>query len=159
MKAEEFIAKLATLTPPIMVDKYEETEDFEDELVNLVMNYDLSEIDFGDVSFAEEVLGDDDHYEVGIFEEKFIVIDRQSGRVQIEDNEDEGTIVFTCASSSEKFLDALWVAVRYFSLQLDKNLKDTDLESCQIKAKQCAEVAGDESYITFYEDFLNCHER
>lgn len=158
MKAEEFIEKLATLTPPIVIEKYDEVEDFEDELVNLVMNYDLSEIDFGDVSFAEEVLGDDESYEVGMFEEKFIVIDRKSGEVHIEDD-DEGTIVFACASNSEKFLDALWVAVRYFSLQLDKNLKDTDLESCQIKAKQCAEVAGDESYIPFYEDFLNCYER
>ena len=128
-------------------------------MVNLVMNYDLSEIDFGDVSFAEEVLGGEESYEVGMFEEEFIVINRENGSVYIEEDDEEGTILFTCASSSERFLDALWVAVRYFSLQLDQNLKDTDLESCLHKAKQCADVAGDESYIPFYEDFLNCYER
>lgn len=159
MKAEEFVAKLATLTPPIKVDKFDDAEEFNDELVNLVMNYDISDVDFGDIGFAEEVLGDDESYEVGMFEEKFIVIDRESGEVRIEDDDDEGTIIFSCAENSEKFLDALWVAVRYFSLQLNENLKETDFESCELKAKQCAEVAGSENYFPFYQDFLNCYER
>jgi hypothetical protein len=159
MKAEEFITKLSTLNPPIEVEKYDDSEEFNDELVNLVMNYDISEVDFGDIGFAEEVLGDDDYYEIGMFEEKFIVIDRASGEVRIEDDDEEGTIIFSCANSSEKFLDALWVAVRYFSLQLNESLKETDLESRELKARQCAEVAGGENYFPFYQDFLNCYER
>src|SRR5689334_10249083 len=115
MKAEEFIAKLKTLTPPIEVEKYDDSEDFRDELVNLVMNYDVSEVDFGDIGFAEEVLGDEEYYEVGMFEEKFIVIDRKTGEVRIEDDDDEGTIMFSCAASSEKFIDALWLAVQFFA--------------------------------------------
>ena len=159
MKAEEFITKLSTLNPPIEVEKYDDSEEFNDELVNLVMNYDISEVDFGDIGFAEEVLGDDDYYEIGMFEEKFIVIDRASGEVRIEDDDEEGTIIFSCANSSEKFLDALWVAVRYFSLQLNESLKETDLESRELKARHCAEVAGGENYFPFYQDFLNCYER
>lgn len=159
MKAEEFIARLATLNPPIKVEKYDDADNFDDELVNLVMNYDVSDVDFGDIGFAEEVLGDEDYYEVGMFEEKFIVIDRESGEVRIEKDDDDGTIVFSCAESSEKFLDALWVAVRYFSTQLNEKLKETDLESCELKAQQCAEVAGSQDYFPFYQDFLNCYER
>jgi hypothetical protein len=159
MKAEEFVEKLKTLNPPILVEKYDDSEDFDDELVNLVMNYDMSDVDFGDIGFAEEVLGDDDTYEVGMFEEKFIVIDRSTGEVRIERDDDDGTIVFSCAENSEKFLDALWVAVRYFSTQLNEKLKDTDLESCELKAKQCSEVAGSDDYVPFYLDFLNCYER
>ena len=159
MKAEEFVSKLATLTPPILVEKYDDAEDFDDELVNLVMNYDVSDVDFGDIGFAEEVLGDDDTYEVGMFEEKFIVIDRKTGVVRVEEDDDDGTIVFSCAETSEKFLDALWIAVRYFSAQLNEGLKDTDLEKGELKAQQCAEVAGSEEYIAFYLDFLNCYER
>lgn len=159
MKAEEFIGKLLTLTPPIIVEKFDDAEDYGDELVNLAMNYDISEVDFGDIGFAEEVLGDEEYYEVGMFEEKYIVIDRKSGEVRVEDDDDEGTIIFSCAETSEKFLDALWVAVRYFSLQLNEKLKDTDLESRELKAQQCAEVAGGEQYFPFYQDFLNCYER
>ncbi len=159
MKAEEFITKLTTLTPSITVEKHDDAEDFDNELVNLVMNYDISDVDFGDIGFAEEVLGDDDTYEVGMFEEKFIVIDRQSGEVRIEKDDDDGTIIYSCAETSERFLDALWVAVRYFSLQLDEKLKDSDLETSQLKARQCAEVAGSDDYYPFYEDFLNCYER
>lgn len=159
MKAEEFIAKLATLSPPITVEKFDDAEKFDDELVNLVMNYDISDVEFGDIGFTDEVLGDEEYYEVGIFEEKFLVIDRRTGEVRVEDDDDEGTIIFTCAETSEKFLDALWVAVRYFSTQLNEKLKETDLESCELKAKQCAEVAGSEDYFPFYQDFLNCYER
>ena len=159
MKAEEFIAKLTTLTPPITIEKYDDAESFDDELVNLVMNYDISDVEFGDIGFAEEVLGDDDTYEVGMFEEKFIVIDRSTGEVRIEKDDDDGTILYSCAETSEKFLDALWVAVRFFSFQLNENLKDSDLESRELKAKQCAEVAGSLDYYPFYEDFLNCYER
>ena len=113
----------------------------------------------GDIGFAEEVLGDDDYYEVGMFEEKFIVIDRKTGEVRVEDDDEEGTIIFSCAETSEKFLDALWVAVRYFSTQLNEKLKDDDLESRELKAQQCADVAGGEQYFAFYQDFLNCYER
>jgi hypothetical protein len=159
MKAEEFIEKLKTLAPAIEVEKYDDAEEFKDELVNLVMNYDVSDVDFGDIGFAEEVLGDDDYYEVGMFEEKYIVIDRRSGEVRVEDDDEEGTIIFSCAENSEKFLDALWVAVRYFSTQLNEKLKDDDLESRHLKAEQCAEVAGGAKYFPFYQDFLNCYER
>lgn len=159
MKAEEFIGKLLTLTPPIIVEKFDDAEDYGDELVNLAMNYDISDVDFGDIGFAEEVLGDDDYYEVGMFEEKYLVIDRKSGEVRVEDDDEEGTIIYSCAETSEKFLDALWVAVRYFSLQLNEKLKETDLESRELKARQCAEVAGSEDYFPFYQDFLNCYER
>lgn len=159
MKAEEFIANLKTLNPPIEVEKYDDAEVFDDELVNLVMNYDISDVDFGDIGFAEEVLGDDDSYEVGMFEEKFIVIDRKSGEVRIEKDDDEGTIVFSCAQNSEKFLDALWIAVQFFSQHLNEGLTETDIDDCLQKAKECSEVAGSEDYYPFYEDFLNCYER
>lgn len=159
MKAEEFIGKLLTLTPPIIVEKFDDAEDYGDELVNLAMNYDISDVDFGDIGFADEVLGDDDYYEVGMFEEKYLVIDRQSGEVRVEADDEDGTIVYSCAETSEKFLDALWVAVRYFSVQLNEKLKETDLESRELKAKQCSEVAGSEDYFPFYQDFLNCYER
>jgi hypothetical protein len=159
MKAEEFVTKLATLTPPILVAKHEDYEDFDDELVNLVMNYDVSDVDFGDIGFAEEVLGDDDTFEVGMFEEKFLVIDRKSGVVRVENDDDEPIIIFTCAETSEKFIDALWVAVRYFSIQLNENLRETDIEHGEEKAMQCAEVAGSKDYYPFYVDFLNCYEK
>ncbi len=159
MKAEEFITNLKTLNPPIEVEKYDDCEEFADELVNLVMNYDISEVDFGDIGFAEEVLGDEEFYEVGMFEEKFIVIDRQKGEVRIEDDDAEGTIMFSCAETSEKFIDALWLAVQHFSSQLNEGLKETDLDQCEAKAKQCAEVAGSQDYFPFYQDFLNCYER
>jgi hypothetical protein len=159
MKAEEFIAKLKTLTPPIEVEKYDDSEDFRDELVNLVMNYDISEVDFGDIGFAEEVLGDEEYYEVGMFEEKFIVIDRKTGEVRIEDDDDEGTIMFSCAQTSEKFIDALWLAVQFFAKELNEGLKETSIDEAEAKAKECAEVAGSQDYFPFYQDFLNCYER
>ncbi len=159
MKAEEFISKLKTLNPPIAVEKYDDSEDFADELVNLVMNYDVSEVDFGDIGFAEEVLGDEDFYEVGMFEAKYIVIDRRTGEVRIEADDDEGTIVFSCADGSEKFIDALWLAVQYFSQQLTEKLKETAIDEAEVKARECAEVAGNQDYYPFYQDFLNCYER
>ncbi len=159
MKAAEFIERLKTLTPPIVVGTFEDLEDYGNELVNLVMNYDVSDVDFGDITFEDEVFGDDETFELGMFEEKILIIDKASGEVRVEDDDEDGTIVFTCADNGEKFIDALWVAVRYFSFQLNEKLKETDIESCELKAKQCAEVAGSEDYYPFYLDFLNCYER
>ncbi len=158
MKAEEFIANLKTLSPPIDVEKFDDCEDYKDELVNLAMNYDVSDVEFGDIGFADEVLGDEETYEVGMFEEKFIVIDRQTGAVRIEDDDEAGTIIFSCAETSEKFIDALWIAVQYFSSQLNEGLTTTRLDESEAVAQQCAEVAGSEDYFPFYQDFLNCYE-
>lgn len=159
MQAEEFIAKLKTLTPPIVIERYNDAEDYGDELVNLVMNYDISEVDFGDIGFAQEVLGDEEYYEVGMFEEKYIVIDRRTGEVRIEDDDDEGTIVFSCAESSEKFIDALWLAVQFFAKELNEGLKENVIEKAETKAQECAKTAGSLDYFPFYQDFLNCYER
>ncbi|NJM53204.1 MAG: hypothetical protein HC846_07310 [Blastocatellia bacterium] len=115
-ESRRIYCKISYFNPAYRGGKYDDAESFDDELVNLVMNYDIADVEFGDIGFAEEVLGDDDYYEVGMFEEKFLVIDRKTGEVRVEDDDDEGTIVFSCAETSEKFLDALWVAVRYFPL-------------------------------------------
>lgn len=158
MKAEQFIANLKTLNPPIEVEKFEDAEVFNDELVNLAMNYDISEVDFGDIGFAQEVLGDESTLEVGMFEEKFIIIDRETGVVRIEDDDEEGTIIYTCADSGEKFIEALWIAVQYFSKQLNEGLTDQHLDESEAIAQKCAEAAGSEDYFPFYQDFLNCYE-
>jgi hypothetical protein len=159
MKAEEFIANLKTLSPPIEVEKRADSEDYGNELVNLAMNYDVSEVDFGDIGFADEVLGDEKYYEVGMFEEKYIVIDRGTGEVRIEDDDEEGTIIFSCAQSSEKFIDALWLAVEFFSKHLNEDLQETIIDEAEAKALECAEAAGSQDYFPFYQDFLNCYER
>lgn len=159
MKAQEFIANLKTLSPPIEVKKHDDSEDYGNELVNLAMHYDVSEVDFGDIGFAKEVLGDEKYYEVGMFEEKYIVIDRGTGEVRIEDDDEEGTIIFSCAESSEKFIDALWLAVQFFSNELNEGLKETLIDDAETKAEECAEAAGSQDYFPFYQDFLNCYER
>lgn len=158
MKAEEFVAKLATLDPPINVEKYEDAEPLGDELVALVVNYDVANIYLGDIRFGEEAYEDEETFEVGQFEEKFLIIDRESGEVRVEDDDDEGTVMYSCAESSEKFLDALWSAVQYLSFKLNQPPKESDLETCRGRALECAEIAGSEDYYPFYQDLLDCYE-
>jgi hypothetical protein len=159
MKTEEFIANLATLEPSIIVEKYDDGDDFGDQLVNLVMNYDISDVELGDVGFAEEALGDDDTYEIGMFEEKFLIIDRNTGEIRVEEDDDEGTILYSCAENSEKFLDATWEVVQYLSKQLDETIDDATLDHYEEVAMKCARMAGSEEYFPFYVDWLNCYER
>jgi hypothetical protein len=159
MKTEEFIAKLATLEPSIIVEKYDDGDDFGDQLVNLVMNYDISDVELGDVGFAEEALGDDDTYEIGMFEEKFLIIDRNTGEIRVEEDDDEGTILYSCAENSEKFLDATWEVVQYLSKQLDETIDDSTLDHYEEVAMKCAKMAGSEEYFAFYVDWLNCYEK
>ncbi len=159
MKTEEFVAKLATLNPPITVEKYNDYEDFGDQLVNLVMNYDIGEVELGDVGFADEAMGDEDTYEVGMFEEKFLIIDRNTGEIRVEDDDEAGTIVYSCAENSEKFLDATWEVVQYLSKQLDETLDDSTLDDHEEVAMKCAKIAGSEDFFAFYVDWLNCYEK
>jgi hypothetical protein len=161
MKAEEFVAKLATLEPPLAVEKRTDAEPFADDaLVDLVLNWEIADFDFGDVSFSEEAFEDETTFEVGMYEEKYIIVDRRNGEVRVEKDDEDGTIVFSCAASSEKFLDALWLAIQYFAAKLNEQiLHDDDLDKCENKAYQCAEAAGDKNdYFPFYQDFLNCYE-
>lgn len=158
MRAQEFVDKLATLNPPIVVQKHPEAESFVDPLVELVVNYDMHEIFLGDIHFGEEAYEDETTYEVGMFEEKVLIVDKESGEVRVEDDDDEGTILFSCAQNSEKFLDAVWVSISHLSQRLNQALKDTDLEVCYQKAMECAEIAGSEDYFPFYQDLLDCYE-
>jgi hypothetical protein len=159
MKTEEFVAKLATLDPPITVEEYEDTEDFGDQLVNLVMNFDIGDVELGNVGFAEEAMGDDDVYEIGMFEEKFLIIDRKTGEIRVEDDDEEGTIIYSCAENSEKFLDATWEVVKFLSKKLDETIDDSTLDDHEEVAMSCAKIAGGEEYFAFYVDWLNCYER
>jgi hypothetical protein len=158
MRPQEFVEKLATLNPPILVARHPEAERFEDALVSLVVNFDMDEIYLGDIHFGEEAYEDETTFEVGMFEEKFLIVDKETGEVRVEDDDEEGTIMFSCAASSEKFLDAVWIGIQYLSRKVNETLKDTDVETCYQKAMECAEAAGSEDYFPFYQDLLDCYE-
>lgn len=158
MKASEFVERLKALDPPVDVQKREEDVPIGDALVDLVLNYDVADMQFGDIIFADDAFEDEDTYEVGNFEEKFLIVDRKSGEVRIEDDDEEGTILYSCAQNGEKFLDALLAAAKFISDLVEDRLSDDDLDHCEAKAMECAKLAGSDEYFPFFQDFLNCYE-
>lgn len=132
-----------------------------DELLNLIHNYDASKIEIALVHFD---LDDDSPYgippserflRVGYAEADFVVIDKTTGEIALEDHESSGFIMLYCAENGGKFLDALYEMAKPNDEYLVDPKDQGSVDWCK-KADVCAHLAGGDKYLDFYKMALGC---
>jgi hypothetical protein len=127
---------------------------YEDNLLELVANYNVSHLEIGMVTLKNQVDEDEDYYYVGNVEVDHLVKNKQSGIIEVLEFDQPSNVLWSCASNGALFLDALLVCESYLTRRtFDKDL----LENEKVRAaiiSECSEKAGGYDYIEFYEMLL-----
>jgi hypothetical protein len=172
MRANEFVERLKVLAPTVssliqrgysengakrIVESYKAKAKsnipyrlYENELLTLVKDFDATTVEIGFIRFDLENQNDipletNELFRVGWVEGDLLVVNKQTGEVQMEDCCSEGFIIAKCAENSEKFLDAI--------LEIAK-LNTTYSNSQDNKTVLCSKLAGGEQYEEFYKLLL-----
>jgi hypothetical protein len=170
MKASEFVEKLKLIAPSLdsliargysedgamrILKSYEaeyktDVNLFQNELLSLVKNFDTSGVEIGLIRFDLEnqndiLLETPNLFRVGWVEGDLLVVNKQTGEVQMEDCYSEEFIITKCAENSEKFLDAIFEIAKP---------NTTHLNSQDDKIALCSRLAGGEQYKEFYKLLL-----
>ena len=114
----------------------------------------MSNIEIGLISLFGKLKEDKIYIYFGLFEADYLAISKSSAEIIILDHEDEGFILFRCASNSERFLDALNLVWSTISLFLTNEEKADDIEYRKKTSERCTELAGGIAYEGFYKTIL-----
>jgi len=138
-----------------------------DELIALVMTYDLTKIPMGLLFFDAAVSWDDDFLQVGTLAATSVCLCRYTGEVLIvpehDINEDyEGEYDpdipfnsrYRCAVNGEVFLDALIYAATFLEKDYTNPGVIYNERIVNVVAEHCTMLAGGHEYGAFWEAFL-----
>lgn len=126
-----------------------------DELLILIQTYDCSKVQIGIISFLNSIVEHEDYFEIGEAEQDILAINKVSMEVQVLDGQDIDYVIWPCASSGAKFLQAMLSAADFFTSKIKtypfvEPGKDTVLKWVQ----KCTQEAGGDRYKNFYEMLL-----
>ena len=126
----------------------------DDPLLDLVTRYDASSITIGMVKFSARPFESEIGWIVGNDEAELILIERESGEVQVRETGKEWYVASRCAATSAKFLDSMALVACFSARCLVDPELDADNEGKRHRAAKCAALAGGEQYLAFYENAL-----
>ncbi|MFD1256245.1 hypothetical protein ACFQ3S_05510 [Mucilaginibacter terrae] len=169
MKAKEFVQEILARKPNIKdfegLDQptsysYRRIEEFkviklsdqqyENEIFNLILNYDITSLSVHAISFESEYQEDDEYYYVGYdVGPDRIVINKSNGKISALEPY-SGNLIFHCAENAESFFDAL-IEVMKFSKE--KMLNDYSEEQRDNRATEVAYIAGLKAGGEEYEEY------
>lgn len=121
-------------------------------IIDLVLRYDLSSIDFGLVTFRSEIQDLDGKLWFGEAAGDLLAIDRETLRVQLLDHGAPEYVMCDCAITAERFLDAMIAYLTEPWMEVDLFEEDPPLEPP--RSLRLAEIAGGTEYMPFYESIL-----
>jgi len=125
-------------------------------LIDLIENYDLSKVDIGSIRFDSIVERTGPKWRIGTFASDLLVVDPQSGEIQVEEFPSAGHLLWECAESGSKFLDALVLAARFLGCcSWDVELYDDQAAHKRV-ANECTIAAGGDRYRDFYLVLCGC---
>lgn len=125
-----------------------------DPLIDLVNLYDVSTIEIGPITFVRPIVERDQFWLVGRDEFASLVIDKASGEVRVDELNPASSTIMRCAENGESFLSAMLPAACFLgrcSYDLDLG---QDQEAITSQAEECAELAGGNEYLDFYNYLL-----
>lgn len=129
-----------------------------DEFLALIRYYDCSNVGIGILSMEKEVIECNDYYEIGKVEMDVLVLNKITLEIEVRDHDSLGHVIWECALSGAKFLDALLVCAQYFrSLLNDLSIGDNSARLLGV-VNNSTEKAGGDRYIDFYKMLLGYFE-
>ena len=129
-----------------------------DELLMLLQSYDCSKIEIGIVSFLNEIIETEDYFEIGGVEQDILAINKITLEVEVLDHEATGHTIWSCASNSMNFLQAILSVADFFSSKLKAYPAEPDNNVVLKRVQKCTYEAGGEKYIDFYKMLLGYDE-
>ena len=135
---------------------YEEHDDklYDNELVDLVSNYDVSKLEIGMISFNSKIEENSTCYFFGRYEVDILAINKASKEIVMLDNGDIDFVMRFCAVDANHFLDAMFVALKAITLFLLDNSKAKDGNYRSNIAAECTKLAGGDKYFSFFNDLV-----
>ena len=118
-------------------------------IIDLVRRYDLSSVEVGLVEFGSAIYELAGKLCFGKAEADPLVIDEDSGHVQLLDHASPGYVICECARNASQFLDALVAGTEILGGRRSEDIiEDFDV------VNRCAELAGGDEYRVFYAQIL-----
>lgn len=185
MTADEFVEKLARLAPSLeslrsygysdsggvehrrlyfLQKKPFEQPIYDDPLIQLISNYDTSNFDFG-LTLGKrkwDFSPPPGKVHVGAVEADILVINPDTGNVELLDHGHPERVLAKCAASGEQFLEALLLLVAYeppypgLKHKLNTKQLRVNNEAAKKRAMECAKVAGISTPPNIYAYLLGC---
>jgi len=186
MNADRFVEKLKSIAPSpekmqscgylqeiiaeyrksyFLERKTPEIPRIDDPLEHLICNYDTSKFELGVLTLGKEEF----YYtpihskvRVGAIEADILVIDENSGEVELLDHSWPNRVIAKCAASGEQFLEAILLLARYeppyenVKDGLTKAQKEKNKKAALKHAAKCAKIAGISGPPNIYETLLGC---
>ncbi|GGH21943.1 hypothetical protein [Mucilaginibacter phyllosphaerae] len=173
MNANEFVKKVSMLKPNTEdfqnVEISEESKEqyiaefnvkkisdkmYENEIVNLISNYDVTSFRVHDITFDADYQQDNEYLYFGFDIYDRLIINKDNGKIFSYDAYGD-RIVLACAENAEKFLDALYEIMKFSKTKmLTKYSEKIFIENSKKVAYLAALHAGGEEYEDYYKVML-----
>lgn len=125
-----------------------------DSLIDLVNLYDVSTVEIGPITLVQPIVEQDQFWLVGRDEVAYVVIDKASREVLVNELDTANSVTMRCAENGDSFLSALLPAACFLGrCSYDLELYQ-DEEAKASQAAECAELAGGNEYLDFYNYLL-----
>lgn len=124
------------------------------EIINLISNYDMSQVEIGMISFNKEIEENEGFIFFGKVELDLLAVSKGNNEIVIVDYSSPDDIIQYCASNSSRFLDAMMAAWRATTEFLMDEEKADDYEYREQVINTCTELAGGDAYFDFYDNML-----
>lgn len=129
-----------------------------DEMISLLNSYNVDAVQIGLVSFLSRPEESKEFIYLGRVELDVLALNKTNFEIVVLDHDDLTWIIWPCAASSERFLDALLTFASFLSYKVkNKIAKDRD-EVAHECALLCSEKAGGSKYFDFYKMLLGLDE-
>ena len=122
-------------------------------IADLAESYDVNKIEIGMVRFNDlkKVNG---KLVFGKVEADPLMINLETGEIEVEESGASGHIIFHCAIDAASFLAAMITAASFLGQCLWNPELSCDKDAAQSAASKCIVLAGGERYSTFYYTLL-----
>jgi hypothetical protein len=114
-------------------------------LIELIENYAMSGIEIGMITFLPHSLNNPGYWQVGEIETDPLIVEFGTEAVRVIETAHLTHTLWECASSADRFLDAVIVSARCLS---NAGRSDRDVKECIM---QCEKLAGGFQYRSFYQ--------
>jgi len=132
------------------------SQEYHDELKNLILNYDGSGVKIGMITFDIEPEEDESYFVFGRFEVDYLAENRNLKTIEMLEYGTEDYVLYECAQNASSFLEAILEAAKF----MEKKGFDDDLYNdqtlCNQVAEECGKIAGGPQYYDFYKMIVGC---
>ncbi len=127
-------------------------------ILNLLLHYDCSKVEIGNLSLAGEIIEYKDYCQIGKVELDILALNKITMEIEVRDHDARDYVIWPCAANSDSFLDALLLCAEYlYSIFKNPSLGDDNNYSLKF-IEACTEKSGGEKYADFYKMLLGYFE-